>query len=254
MIRSAASKALGLGRATVAPVVVAVMLVVVFGAAPASAHGGYKGLLHLGHNNAIAKVTTLVGKVATGEALVVKNPSGGSALGLQVNAGQAPLTVNADAGKATNLSADKLDGQDSTEFAAKAEAPGFDAHTVTTSTTLSTAPTDIATVAVTAPADGFVILTGNGVFRASHTNGQNTHLRAYLGTAQTFSINDLTLQTVPASAPFGEYSVPFSITRVFPVTAGENTFRMAADSSSGTSSTGTIVRHNLTGVFVKNQL
>jgi hypothetical protein len=34
-----------------------------------------------------------------------------------VNAGQAPLTVNAEAGKATNLDADKLDGKDSTEFA-----------------------------------------------------------------------------------------------------------------------------------------
>ena len=112
MAKRAAGKALGLGKATVVPMVVAVMLVVVFGASPASAHGGYKGLLHLGHNNAIAKVTTLVGKVATGAALVVKNPSGGSALGLEVNAGQAPLTVNAEAGTATNLSADKLDGKD----------------------------------------------------------------------------------------------------------------------------------------------
>ncbi len=253
MIRSAASKALGLGRATVAPVVVAVMLVVVFGAAPASAHGGYKGLLHLGHNNAIAKVTTLVGKVATGEALVVKNPSGGSALGLQVNAGQAPLTVNADAGKATNLSADKLDGQDSTEFAAKAEAPGFDAHTVTTSTTLSTAPTDIATVAVTAPADGFVILTGNGVFVAHHTNGMLTIPRAYLTrTSGNADLSNTTFHRIPEGAPNGTYAVPFSITRVFPVTAGEHTFYMTADRYNGGG--GQIHRHNLTGVFVKNQL
>ncbi len=105
------------------PVVLAVMLVVVFGASPASAHKGYKGLLHLGHNNTIAKVTTLVGKVATGSSLVVKNPSGGSALGLQVNADQAPLTVNPEAGTATNLSADELDGKDSSAFASADSTP-----------------------------------------------------------------------------------------------------------------------------------
>jgi hypothetical protein len=123
MLRSAASKALGLGRATAVPVVLAVMLVVVFGASPASAHKGYKGLLHLGHKSAVAKVTTLVGKVATGSSLVVQNPSGGSALRLQVNAGQAPLTVNATAGKATNLNADRLDGKDSSAFALAARTP-----------------------------------------------------------------------------------------------------------------------------------
>ncbi len=60
--------------------------------------------------------TALVGKVASGEALVVKNPSGGPALGLQADAGEAPLTVNADSGTATNLSADEIDGKDSGEL------------------------------------------------------------------------------------------------------------------------------------------
>lgn len=122
MIRSAASKVMRLGRATALPVVLAVMLVVVFGvSSPASAHKGYKGLLHLGHSKAVATVTTLVGKVATGSALVVNNPSGGSALGLQVNSGQAPLTVNADAGTATNLDADKVDGKEASDFLGKME-------------------------------------------------------------------------------------------------------------------------------------
>jgi hypothetical protein len=115
-MRSAASKVMWVGRAAVMPVALAVMLVLVFGATPASAHKGYKGLLYLGHNNAIAKATTLVGKVATGSALVVKNPSGGSALGLKVSPSQAPLTVNAEAGTATNLSADKLDGKSEEDF------------------------------------------------------------------------------------------------------------------------------------------
>lgn len=119
--RSIFSKVMWVGRATLWPVVIAIMLVVVFGAPPASAHTGYKGLFHLGHKNVSGAVSTLVGKVATGSALVVKNPSGGSALGLQVNEGQAPMTVNAEAGKATNLSADELDGKDSSAFLGKTE-------------------------------------------------------------------------------------------------------------------------------------
>lgn len=102
------------------PVVLAVMLVVVFGASsPASAHGGYKGLLHLGHSRTATATTTLVGNIvdATKSALVVQNTGGGSALELQVNGGAAPLKANAEAGTATNLSADELDGKDSTQFA-----------------------------------------------------------------------------------------------------------------------------------------
>ena len=94
----------------------ALVLALVFGAASAGlAANGQPFLLGKAKNTA-TKVTGLIGKVASGPALKVTNPSGGSALGLQVNAGQAPLTVNAEAGKATNLDADKLDGIDSTDF------------------------------------------------------------------------------------------------------------------------------------------
>jgi hypothetical protein len=52
----------------------------------------------------------------TGAVMKLTNDQGGSALDLVVNSGQAPLTVNSDAGTATNLSADNLDGKDSTAF------------------------------------------------------------------------------------------------------------------------------------------
>jgi hypothetical protein len=42
--------------------------------------------------------------------------SGAAGIGITVGANKAPLTVNANAGKATNLNADKLDGVDSTGF------------------------------------------------------------------------------------------------------------------------------------------
>jgi hypothetical protein len=57
-----------------------------------------------GVSNTETAVTTLI------------NQGTGAALSLRVRPGDPPLTVNADAGTATNLSADKLDGKDSTEF------------------------------------------------------------------------------------------------------------------------------------------
>ena len=128
MIRSAASKVMWVGRATVFLVGLAVILALVFGvASTATAHGGYKGLLHLGHSKAVAKVTTLVGQVASGEAFVVKNPSGGAALGLSVGdpladpatKTVAPMEVDSQA-KVGNLNADQLDGMDSNDLAPKA--------------------------------------------------------------------------------------------------------------------------------------
>ncbi len=116
MIKSTASKVMWVGRATVFLVGLSVILALMFGVASAAFAGNLDPLKLGTAKNVATRITTLVGKVATGSALVVKNPSGGPALGLQVNAGQAPLTVNADAGKATNLNADQLDGKDSTDF------------------------------------------------------------------------------------------------------------------------------------------
>ncbi len=87
----------------------ALVMALVVGVSSAALAGNLDPLKLGTAKNVATKVTTMVGKVATGSAFVVKNPSGGSALGLQVNAGQAPLTVNPEAGTATNLSADKLD-------------------------------------------------------------------------------------------------------------------------------------------------
>ncbi len=94
----------------------ALVMALVLGATSVALAGNLDPLRIGSLKNVATKTTQLVGKVATGSAFVVKNPSGGSALDLQVNADQAPLTVNADAGTATNLSADELDGKDSIEI------------------------------------------------------------------------------------------------------------------------------------------
>ena len=116
MIRSAASKVVWVGGATVFLVGLAVILALIFGVlSRATAHTGSAGLFHLNHNNPVSALSTLTGTLA-GSVLKVDNNGAGPALSLEVGSGKAPLTVNAAAGKATNLNADKLDGLDSTDI------------------------------------------------------------------------------------------------------------------------------------------
>ncbi len=98
MLRSAASKVMWVGRATIFLVGLAVILALVFGvASTVSAHTGNKGFFHLGHKNVSKAVSTLV------------KQGPGPALSLMVQSGQPPLKVNSS-GKVANLNADRLDG------------------------------------------------------------------------------------------------------------------------------------------------
>jgi hypothetical protein len=75
----------------------------------------------LGKSNAATTLTRLTATVA-GPALTLVNQStdaAATALNINVASAKAPLRVNAAAGTATNLSADELDGKDSSDFYAK---------------------------------------------------------------------------------------------------------------------------------------
>jgi hypothetical protein len=103
-----------------------------------------------------------------------------------------------------------------------------------------------------APSAGFVVLTGNGVFQAAHTTGTQTFCRAFLTTTSaSIDFNNLTFFEEAPGAPTESYSSSFSITRVFPVVAASNTVYMTANEFSGSCS---IVRHNLTAIFVTTRL
>jgi hypothetical protein len=69
----------------------------------------------LGVVNEINRLTTLVGTKA-GALLKVDNNGAGSALQLEAGAGKPLLVVKANSGTATNLSADRLDGMDSSQL------------------------------------------------------------------------------------------------------------------------------------------
>ena len=116
MVRSVVKKVMWVGRATVFVVGLSVILAVVLGVATtAAAHSGSAGLFHLNHNNNVTTALTKLTGTLAGSVLKVDNNGAGPALSLEADSGRAPLTVNATAGKATNLNADKLDGKTITE-------------------------------------------------------------------------------------------------------------------------------------------
>jgi hypothetical protein len=109
-------------RLTYANVVatLALFLVLSGGAAIAATGGGFI----LGKPNS-ASSTTSLSAATNGKALQVTNMGTGAAataLGLNTASGHPPLAVNSGA-KVANLNADKLDGRDSTAFAAASSEP-----------------------------------------------------------------------------------------------------------------------------------
>ena len=109
------------GRAAVSVVGLAVVLSLVLGAASA-AMGATGGNFILGKANAAnaANAASKLTASIAGPALALVNNStdaAATALNISVAEGKAPLKVNASAGTATGLSADELDGKDSTDFA-----------------------------------------------------------------------------------------------------------------------------------------
>jgi hypothetical protein len=114
MIRSAASKVMWVGRATVFLVGLAVVLAVVLGLASAALAGtGVGATFNLGKTNTVNRLSQLVGSTDK-PMLRVTNKSTGTdatALTLQVQPGHVPMRVNSNT-QVAGLNADQVDGQD----------------------------------------------------------------------------------------------------------------------------------------------
>jgi hypothetical protein len=117
MMRQIFWKAMMVGRTAALTLGVAVMLALVLGAGT-TAVAATGGNFLLGKANSARTVSKLTSGIAgpTLQLISKGTTAAATALNLKVAPGRAPLTVNADAGTATNLSADRLDGKDSTEF------------------------------------------------------------------------------------------------------------------------------------------
>jgi hypothetical protein len=107
------------GRATVFLVGLAVILALVFGLA-STALGANGDPWRLGQSNVATAITILAGATGVDGSMVrITNnnaDANDTALDLRVQDGEAPMTVNRTT-KVTNLNADQLDGEDSTQFA-----------------------------------------------------------------------------------------------------------------------------------------
>jgi hypothetical protein len=127
-VRTVVSRLLWAGRLTSSLVGLALLLAFAVGLGTTALAAVPGAPLRLGQSNTINAVTSLAGR--SGAALLrLDNDGAGPALALQVEPGNPPLTVNAGAGKATNLNADRLDGLDEKAFArrlwAKVRYDGF---------------------------------------------------------------------------------------------------------------------------------
>jgi hypothetical protein len=115
MVKSAAKKVMWVGKTMVFLVGLAVVLALTVGvSSTALAETGIGATFNLGQTNTVNAISKLVGSIA-GPSLQIDNNStnaAATALDLQVEAGKAPMKVSANAGKATNLNADKVDGRD----------------------------------------------------------------------------------------------------------------------------------------------
>jgi hypothetical protein len=119
MIRSAAGKAMWVGRTAAAVFGLALGLALVFGVTAMALAAVPGDPFKLGERNAIGIVTKLTGRVPGANLQIINtsDDSAATALSLNVKDGRAPLKVaNPNSGKATNLNADKIDGLDSTDI------------------------------------------------------------------------------------------------------------------------------------------
>lgn len=129
-MRTIIGKVMWVGRATIFMVGLAVILALVVGVA-STALGATGTNFILGKNNGATTMSKLTANVA-GPTLQLVNRStdaAATALNLGVASGKPPMSVNASAGTATNLSADELDGKDSAQFLA-ANGKAADADTL----------------------------------------------------------------------------------------------------------------------------
>ena len=118
MIKNGLGKVMWVGRATVFCVGLAVILALVLGVAT-TAIGATGGNFILGRSNVATTVSTLSAKISAPALNLVNTSTGAAAtaLNITVATGKPPLKVNAAAGKATNLNADKIDNREASSFA-----------------------------------------------------------------------------------------------------------------------------------------
>lgn len=113
----------------------------------------------------------------------------------------------------------------------------------TGSTSVDTTMGSVLSLDVTAPATGYAVVTAAGEVALAHTSGTTTYINQIgIGPTATSlpTIDQVDIQ-MPSAAASGTYYQSFSVTRVFPVSAGTTTFYLDAVKGAG----GTIYLNNM---------
>jgi len=249
--------------------VVGLVCALIGGATVALAGSGVGGVFNLGQTNSVDAKTTLTG-ASPGIQLQVTNTNGagksglavtsasgyptgtftnsdgGSAGAFAVSSGVAPFTVSSQT-KVTNLNADLVDG-----FHVNQIMSGGGRIAQASAANLGSAPSDVqATVTLTAPNAGFVLVQGSIVaedyFAAARCNTCTVFVRVLDVSANDYSV--ISAGTI-GNGTSGEY-LTIPVQWVFPVTAGSHSYKLLT-ALSGISSGGPAVMDNpvLTAEFI----
>jgi hypothetical protein len=113
----------------------------------------------------------------------------------------------------------------------------------TATTTVDTTLSSVLSLDVAAPATGYAVVTAAGEAELIHTSGTATYINQ-LGVAPNPTslptIDEVDIE-IPSGAASGIYRQAFSVTRVFPLSAGTTTFYLDAVKGAG----GTIYLNNM---------
>jgi hypothetical protein len=246
MTKTIFSKLIRTGRATVFAVGLAVVVAVALGGATTALAAVPGDPFKLGQHNSINAVSRLAGNVA-GPMLQLTNASEeprATALDLNVKDGKAPLKVaNPRAGTATNLSADRLDGKDSSQILplvrAQKDPTPFLADTV------SGMSEQTNSVSINAPKEGVLMIFGSiWLYNPSSTTDQSFSSRIRLDGDEIAHVDESNVDP--------NTSAGLSPSVTVPVSAGQHKVTLDAVRSGG-SENWAYSSNNLSVMFVPGE-
>jgi len=135
--------------------------------------------------------------------------------------------------------------------------PAGKQSTPTSSIQITATAANVTSITVTPPVAGYIILTGSGTVEIDPLTPGAMQAKVYLSTTSGgTSTTDYAWFGYGDTTGVGSYVLhPFSITRIFPVTAGANTFYMTGNETLGDTTHITYVSQaTLTAVFVPSLL
>ena len=209
-------------------------------------HSGDGGGILLNEENG-TRVHTRLQPDASGGGAFFQLASAAQSLGLRYEGQPTSGTTNGIltiAGVSTSIFNTNLTGDAAVSLPAGAisslernNEPGVTNSLVSSTTTIGTSITVLRSRTINVPTDGYVVAYGNSQVEVNHTDGTNSYTQFGVSSTNTsFSaVQDVSLG-VSSAATTALYAYAASAVGVFDVTAGNNTFYLLAQKTTGASS------------------